>query len=79
MEPLERREMLAVAIDQVTALPPHPTYQTPATPIVYLSAPQSGDPVTIATNYIRNNAASFGIAPSDADHLLVTNNYVSAD
>ena len=37
-----------------------------------LAARESGDPVTIATNYVRDNAASFGIAPSDADHLLVT-------
>jgi len=73
LEPLERRELLA-AIAQVTALP-HEYYKTPSTPIEYLSAPRSGDPVTLAKDYFRANAGSFGIVPGDVDHLVVTNNY----
>jgi len=43
----------------------------------YLTAPDSREKLTVALDYLKVNAADFGVQASDFQHFRVTNNYVS--
>jgi len=45
----------------------------------FLTAPRSGTPLTIATNYLRQNAGRFGLTASDIDNAAVKSQYRSDD
>jgi hypothetical protein len=74
LEQLERRDLLAIA--EFTALPD--TYYLAAPNAeTFLTAPQSGAPATLAIEYLRAHASSFGLTAGDLNHYQVTNNYRS--
>jgi Fungalysin metallopeptidase (M36)/GEVED domain/Bacterial Ig domain/Dockerin type I domain/Fungalysin/Thermolysin Propeptide Motif/SdrD B-like domain len=74
-EPLERRDLLAIA--EFAALPDTQYLAAPNAESL-LTAPQSGAAATVAINYLRANASSFGLTTADLNNYEVTNNYTSA-
>lgn len=70
IESLEERSLLSVS----TYVPPQYDLFVPGG---YLTGPSSAAPLTIAENYLRNNAASVGLVSADFDDYLVTTNYVT--
>lgn len=74
LEQLERRDLLAIA--EFTALP-DAYYLAAPNAETFLTAPQSGEPATLAIEYLRANASSFGLTAGDLNHYQVTNNYTS--
>jgi extracellular elastinolytic metalloproteinase len=44
----------------------------------YLTAPASGQPLTIALNYLKQNAGKLGLTAADFDNYVVTDQYTSA-
>jgi hypothetical protein len=81
-ETLEARQVMAVASDTDLGtfwerfagnyVPPQ---EFKATRPDYLSGPASGSPLTIAVNYLKQNASVYGIESRDLDHYIVTNQY----
>jgi len=45
----------------------------------FLTAPATGDPQTIALNYIRQHAGDFGLTTGDLNNFIVTDKYVSEE
>lgn len=81
-EPLEARQLLSYvpggSMDMFFTgnhLPPQHAYvaQTDA----LLTAPAAGDKATIGLNYLKNNAANFGLTANDFNKMKVTSNYTS--
>ncbi len=44
----------------------------------YLSGPSAGQPLDIALDFLQSHAAELGLAPTDLDDLVVTNQYSSS-
>jgi Zn-dependent metalloprotease len=84
-ETLESRQLLAVVTntDVGTFWETYTTNYVPpqeykAALPDYLSAPSSASPLTIAIDYLKQNAAEFGLESSDLNHYTVTNQYTDA-
>lgn len=45
----------------------------------YLTAPASGDALTVALDYLKDNAAAFGLTAADLNRTVVTDRYTSSD
>ncbi len=74
LEQLERRDLMAIA--ELTALPDQ-YYLASRNADTYLTAPQGGARATLAINYLRANASTFGLTVADLNHYEVTNSYFS--
>ncbi|MBC7856041.1 MAG: M36 family metallopeptidase [Pirellulaceae bacterium] len=74
LEQLERRDLMAIA--ELAALPDQYYLASPNVD-AYLTAPQLGARATLAINYLRANASTFGLTAADLNHYEVTNSYFS--
>ncbi len=84
-ETLESRQMLTVVPIEGTPfwdfpgnyLPPQ-SYQSSSN-AGFLSGPAAGDPLTVALNYLQQNAAGYGLTPNDLTDFNITSQYASPD
>ena len=82
-ETLEPRQMLTVVPIEGTPFWDFPGNYLPtqeyqsASSAGFLSGPAAGDPLTVALNYLQQNAAAYGLTPNDLTHFNVTNQYTS--
>ncbi|MGI8980380.1 MAG: M36 family metallopeptidase [Pirellulaceae bacterium] len=74
LEQLERRDLMAIA--ELAALPDQHYLAAPNAD-TYLTSPQTGAAATLAINYLRAHASSFGLTVGDLNRYEVTNNYTS--
>ena len=82
LESLEPRAMLAADtgadpnwFKNVNTYIPGSEYQVAT--YSYLTAPDARDKLTIAFDYFKSNAETFGVDPADFDYYNITSNYVS--
>jgi len=84
-ETLESRQMLAIVPIEGTPFWDYPGNYLPpqsydaSTTDGFLSGPAAGAPLTVALNYLTQNAAAYGLTPADLANHNVTDQYASPD
>jgi hypothetical protein len=69
-----------ICTSMFSAAPAQPTFAAkPAGDTSFLTGPNSGKPLDIALDYLRQNRSSMGLSAADLQDFIVTDQYISDD
>jgi len=85
LEPLESRQLLATADDNVDVEPIpdfpgnyYPPSHSLAATTSFLSSPTSGAPLSIGLGFLQQNGGTLGLSAADVSHAGLTNQYADS-